>query len=73
MAITNIHDAEKEFYFFQIGTSGSFHTLLFKTIFAADYKNRASLALGFPYEVEVVRKYEEVPGYWEQIQNFGGR
>ena len=41
------------------GTSGSFHTNLFKTIMSADFGNQYRLAFGFPDEVTVVQKYQK--------------
>jgi hypothetical protein len=60
--------AELEFMFFMKGTSGSFMTNLFKTIMSADMGNQLKLSLGFPNEVEVVRRYQHEDGYWETLQ-----
>ena len=59
---------ELEFMFFMKGTSGSFMTNLFKTIMSADMGNQLKLSLGFPNEVEVVRRYQHEDGYWETLQ-----
>ena len=50
------------------GTSGSFMTNLFKTIMSADIGNQVKLSLGFPNEVEVVRRYQNEDGYWQVLQ-----
>jgi hypothetical protein len=63
-----MEQAELEFMFFMKGTSGSFMTNLFKTIMSADIQNQFKLSLGFPNEVEVVRKYKNEDGYWQQLQ-----
>ena len=60
--------AESEFMFFMRGTSGSFMTNLFKTIMSADMGNQTKLSLGFPSEVEVVRRYQNEEGYWQKLQ-----
>jgi hypothetical protein len=60
--------AELEFMFFMKGTSGSFMTNLFKTIMSADMGNQVKLSLGFPNEVEVVRRYQLEEGYWQNLQ-----
>ncbi len=60
--------AELEFMFFMKGTSGSFMTNLFKTIMSADMGNQVKLSLGFPNEVEVVRRYQNEDGYWQELQ-----
>jgi hypothetical protein len=63
-----MEQAELEFVFFMRGTSGSFMTNLFKTIMSADMGNQIKLSLGFPNEVEVVRRYKNEDGYWQQLQ-----
>lgn len=64
-----IEEVEREFYFFMKGTSGSFHTNLFKTIMSADFGNQYRLAFGFPDEVTVVQKYQKEDGYWQSLQD----
>jgi hypothetical protein len=59
---------ELEFVYFMKGTSGSFMTNLFKTIMSADMGNQVKLSLGFPNEVEVVRRYQNEDGYWQELQ-----
>ena len=63
--------AELEFMFFMKGTSGSFMTNLFKTIMSADMSNQSKLSMGFPNEVEVVRRYQLEDGYWQNLQKKG--
>jgi len=60
--------AELEFVYFIKETSGSFMTNLFKTIMSADIQNQFKLSLGFPNEVEVVRRYKNEDGYWQELQ-----
>jgi hypothetical protein len=60
--------AELEFVYFMRGTSGSFKSNLFQTIFSADMENMEKLSLGFPNEVEVVRRYQNEDGYWQELQ-----
>jgi hypothetical protein len=60
--------AELEFVYFMRGTSGSFKANLFQTIFSADMGNQLKLSLGFPYEVEIVRRYQNEDGYWQELQ-----
>jgi hypothetical protein len=64
-----IEEVEREFYFFMKGTSGSFHTNLFKAIMSADFGNQYRLAFGFPDEVTVVQKYQKEDGYWQSLQD----
>ncbi len=64
-----IEEVEREFYFFMKGTSGSFHTNLFKVIMSADFGNQYRLAFGFPDEVTVVQKYQKEDGYWQSLQD----
>jgi hypothetical protein len=63
-----MEQTELEFMFFMKGTSGSFMTNLFKTIMSADMGNQVKLSLGFPNEVEVVRRYQNEDGYWQELQ-----
>lgn len=63
-----MEQAELEFMFFMKGTSGSFMTNLFKTIMSADISNQSKLSMGFPNEVEVVRRYQLEEGYWQNLQ-----
>jgi hypothetical protein len=63
-----MEQTELEFMFFMKGTSGSFMTNLFKTIMSADMGNQIKLSLGFPNEVEVVRRYQNEDGYWQELQ-----
>lgn len=63
-----MEQAELEFMFFMKGTSGSFMTNLFKTIMSADISNQSKLSMGFPNEVEVVRRYQLKDGYWQNLQ-----
>ena len=62
-----MENTELEFMFFMKGTSGSFMTNLFKTIMSADITNQKKLSLGFPNEVEVVRRYKNEDGYWQEL------
>ena len=66
--IYKMEQTELEFMFFMRGTSGSFMTNLFKTIMSADIQNQMKLSLGFPNEVEVVRRYKNEDGYWQKLQ-----
>jgi hypothetical protein len=66
--INKMEETELEFMFFMKGTSGSFMTNLFKTIMSADITNQKKLSLGFPNEVEVVRRYQNEDGYWQTLQ-----
>ena len=50
--------AELEFVYFMRGTSGSFKSNLFQTIFSADLDNMIKLSLGFTNEVELVHRYQ---------------
>ena len=67
-----MEQAELEFVYFMKETSGSFMTNLFKTIMSADIQNQFKLSLGFPNEVEVVRRYKNEDGYWQKLQEKNG-
>ncbi len=66
--MNKMEESELEFMFFMKGTSGSFMTNLFKTIMSADITNQKKLSIGFPNEVEVVRRYQNEDGYWQKLQ-----
>ena len=36
---------------------------------SADIQNQNKLSLGFPNEVEVVRRYKNEDGYWQKLQS----
>ena len=59
---------ELEFVYFMRGTSGSFMSNLFQTIFSADLENMRKLSLGFPNEVDVVHRYQNEEGYWQKLE-----
>jgi len=67
-----MEQAELDFLYFMRGTSGSFMTNLFNTIMSADIQNQFKLSLGFPNEVEVVRRYKNEDGYWQKLQEKNG-
>jgi hypothetical protein len=63
-----MEQTELEFVYFIRGTSGSFRANLFQTIFSADIENMKKLSLGFPNEVEVVFRYQNENGYWQELE-----
>lgn len=62
-------EAEETLYFWQMGSSGSFTTNLFKSIACADTVNLSRLAMGFPAEVQVYKRYANEDGYWQNIRD----
>jgi hypothetical protein len=60
---------ELEFCYYKRGNAGGFKTKLIETIFAADDSNRAQLAKAFPDLVEVVVRYGNERGYWQDLQD----
>ena len=63
-----LNDGEKHLYEYNHGMAGGFMSLLFDAIFKADPFNKAKLALGFPEEVEAVRKWQNQTGYHDYIE-----
>jgi len=59
---------EKRLCDFMYRKSGGFFTNLFEAIFRADGENSVKLALGFPEEVEAVRRYHRDVGYWDRLE-----
>lgn len=64
---TLISEAEQEFLYYKLGTAGSGYTALINAIFALDTPNRRKMAKGFPELVEVVNRYNNELGYWEDL------
>lgn len=50
------------------GMTGSFYNGLFQTAMAADNENFMKLAMGFPEEMEALKRYKYENGYWEDLQ-----
>lgn len=63
-----VEKAEEELYYFLLNKSGSFSTALFEAIFRADIFNQEKLRKGFNDEVEAVWRYQNEPGYWEDLE-----
>lgn len=63
----NVTQAEQEFYYYQMGRSGSFMTALFDACLRADWINIEKLKLGFPEEATVAQRYQNESGYWEDL------
>ena len=66
---TTLTKEELEFCFYKRGRSGGFKTKLIETIFAADDNNRKKLAQAFPELVEVIVRYGNERGYWQDLQD----
>ena len=62
-------EAETIFCMYKLNMEGSFMTSLIETTFKADSFNQIKLAMGFPELVEVIRKYSNESGYWENLIN----
>ena len=63
----NITSAEEIFCFYKLGKEGLFMTSLIETIFKGDDNNQAKIAKGYPELVEVVQRYGNEKGYWEDL------
>lgn len=59
---------EKFIYYQKFHVAGSFTTSLFACIMKADISNLMKLSLGFPDEVDVVFKFKNQLGYWEDLE-----
>lgn len=66
--MTYITQTEELFMHYKNGMAGSGMTALIEAIFRLDRPNRAKIALGFPDLVEVCNRYNNEPGYWEDLQ-----
>jgi len=63
----NFTQAEREFMYYKAGTAGGFHTSLYDAFFKADSSNQAKLLAAFP-DLEVVRRYCQESGYWDDLK-----
>jgi len=63
----NITEAEETFCLYRLEREGSFTTSLIQTIFKADMRNRAKLAKAFPELVDVIDRYSNQSGYWQDL------
>ena len=65
-----ITNAERELYFWQYYPEnlGGFKEALWKAISRADDNNKASLAIGFPEEVEAYQRFAHEEGYWTEVK-----
>lgn len=61
-------EAEWQLIFWQRGSAGSFTAALFNAAACADLTNLTRLAIGFPDEIAVFRRYSQEPGYWQALQ-----
>jgi|LakMenEpi03Aug12_release.lakeMendotaPanAssembly.Ray.scaffolds.fasta_scaffold929023_2 hypothetical protein len=59
--------AEYDFCMHQKGLSGTFMDLLIKTMFRADSENLMKLSKGYPELVNVVFRYQNESGYWQDL------
>lgn len=62
-----ITEAERQFCMYKLGMEGSFFTSLIETMFRADIGNLALLSRAYPDLTEVVRRFRNEVGYWEQL------
>ena len=63
------NEYETEFYYFVSGRSGLFTTRLIQAMMVADTDNFLKLQQSFPGFCDVVWKYKNVLGYWEELQS----
>jgi hypothetical protein len=64
---TTISEAEEKFMHYKLGILGNGFTKLISCIFSLDDNNRAKIALGFPELVDVINRYGNEKGYWENL------
>jgi hypothetical protein len=62
-----MNTAEREFCMYWKGMAGTFTSKLIELFFAADTENTVKLSLGFPEIGEVVRRYRNESGYWQDL------
>ena len=62
-----VQSDEWEFVYYKRGTAGSFRTALYDLYWRADFVNQLKLESAFP-QLWVLKKYQQEPGYWEDLQ-----
>lgn len=60
-------EMEEKFIHYKKNMCGRGYTMLIDTIFALDDENRKKMAKGFPELVEVVHRYGNERGYWQDL------
>ena len=61
--------AEQELIYIGRGDSlDNFHERLFNLICKADGNNEDKLSLGYPEFVDVVKRYQNELGYWQELE-----
>ena len=63
-----MNEGERKLVEFQYGMSGSFYTKFFEAAFNADGYNLARLGVGFPEEIEAVKRFRGEPNYWQDLE-----
>lgn len=63
-----LNDGERKLVEFQLGMSGSFYKSFFDAAFKADETNLVRLSVGFPEEIQALRRYRGESGYWDKIR-----
>jgi len=63
-----LNDGERKLVEFQLGLSGSFYKSFFDAAFKADGENLIRLEVGFPEEIQALRRYRGESGYWDRIR-----
>jgi len=64
---TVITPTEALFIHYIKGMAGGGYTALIDAILKLDVPNRQKIALGFPELVTVCNRYQNEPGYWENL------
>ena len=59
--------AERDFCMYWKGMSGQFIKKIIEAFFEADSENTIRLSLGFPEMGEVVHRYRNESGYWQDL------
>lgn len=72
MNFDKLNEGERQLVKWQYRLQGDFYDALWSAISRADSGNLARLALAFPSDVEAYRRFSQVPGYWEEVQERAG-
>lgn len=66
--VNKCNEGERRLFEYNYSQIGNFFNSLFQVMFKADNYNLNKLSLGYPEEVNAVKKYKTIDGYWDAIQ-----
>lgn len=63
-----LEKAEQELYYWYTGSKSNFTGILYTLIAKADSINKEKLRKSYPKEVQVMSDFQNLPNYWDEVQ-----